>query len=123
MNTQPKSSLVMLVLLGIAVFVCNFSAGLSYATGTEPLLTVEFLYQGVFLCGVIWWLQAEPVRSAVNPVYCSGMIVGMGWLFIIPYHLLKTRGWKGLIPLFALIGSFMAAHVLALIVYAVFLWN
>ena len=89
----------------------------------EPLPTVEFLYSGVFICGVIWWLQAEPARSAVNPIYCSGLLVGTGWFFIIPYHLLKTRGWKGLIPLFALIGSFLAAHVLALIVYVVFLFN
>ena len=123
MNIERKSSWVMLVLLGIAIFVYNFSAGLSYATGTEPLPTVEFLYSGIFLCGVVWWLQAEPARSAVNPLYCSGVVVGTGWLFIIPYHLLKTRGWKGLIPLFALIGSFLAAYVLAFIVYTVFLWN
>lgn len=113
----------MLVLLSIAVFVYNFSAGLYYARGMETLPALDFLYTGLFLCGVIWWLKAEAVRSAVNPVYCSGMLVGTGWLFIIPYHLLKTRGWKGLIPLFALIGSFLAAHVLALIVYVVFLWN
>jgi len=123
MNIERKSSLVMLVLLGIAVFVYNFSLGLTYANGLEPLPTAEFLYTFVFLCGVIWWLKAEPARSAVNPIYCSGLLVGTGWFFIIPYHLLRTRGWKGLIPLFALIGSFLAAHFLALIVYVVFFWN
>ena len=122
-RTDRSNSLVMLVLLGVSVFVYNFAAGIYFATGEEPLPTLEFLYQAAFLCGVVWWLQAEVVRSAVTPVYCSGVLVGLGWLFIIPYHLLKTRGFKGLIPLFALIGAFLAAHILALVVYAVFLWS
>lgn len=120
--TNQNRSLVMLVLLGVTVFVNNFAYGIYYATGVEPSPTVEFLYTGAFICGVVWWLQAE-AGSAVNPVYCSGLLVGIGWLFIIPYHLLQTRGLKGLIPLFALIGSFFAAHILALVVYGVFLWN
>ena len=123
MRTERSNSLVMLVLLCVSVFVYNFAAGIYFATGEEPLPTLEFLYQAACLCGVVWWLQAEVVRSAVTPVYCSGVLVGLGWLFIIPYHLLKTRGFKGLIPLFALIGSFLAAYVLALVVYAVFLWK
>jgi hypothetical protein len=120
LNTERKTSLVMLVLLGVSVFVYNFSAGLYNAGGLEPPLTAQFLYEGAFLCGVIWWLRAE--ASAITPVYCSGMVVGLGWLCIIPYHLIKTRRWRGLIPLFALVGSFLTAHILALIVYAVF-WN
>lgn len=120
---ERKSSLLMLVLLGLSVFVYNFAAGIYQAAGLEPLPTLEFLYNGAFLCGVVWWLQAEVARTAVSSAYCSGLVVGAGWLFIIPYHLIKTRGWKGLLPLFALIGSFLMAHILAVIVYAVFQWS
>jgi hypothetical protein len=107
----------MLVLLGVLVFVYNLAAGIYRVSGLEPLPTVEFLYTAAFICGVVWWLQAEARASAVQPVYCSGLLVGIGWLFIIPYHLLKTRGARGLIPLFALIGSFVAAQILSVVVY------
>jgi hypothetical protein len=107
----------MLVLLGTLVFVYNLGAGIYYVNGLEPTPTVEFLYTAAFLCGVVWWLQAETGRSAVQPVYCSGLLVGIGWLVIIPYHLLKTRGARGLIPLLALIGSFIVPQILSLILY------
>jgi hypothetical protein len=107
----------MLILLGLLVFVYNLGAGIYRVHDLEPLPTVEFLYTAAFICGVVWWLQAETGRSAVQPVYCSGLLVGVGWLFIIPYHLLKTRGARGLIPLFALIGSFVVAQILSVVVY------
>ena len=112
---------MMLVLLMLLVFIYNFSAGVYYAQGVEPSPTVEFLYTAAFLCGVVWWLNAEAGTSAVKRVYCRGLLVTAGWLIIIPYHLLKTRGVKGLIPLVALVGSFVIAHVSALVVYMIFL--
>lgn len=110
----------MLVLLMILVFVYNFAAGFYLAQGMEPLPTAEFLYTGAFICGVVWWLNAEAGTSAATPVYCRGLLVGIGWFVIIPYHLLKTRGVKGLIPLVALVGSFFAAYISAFMVYMIF---
>lgn len=110
----------MLVLLTILVFIYNFSAGFYYAKGIEPSPTVEFLYTAAFLCGVVWWLNAETGRSAVKPVYCRGLLVAAGWLIIIPYHLLKTRGVKGVIPLVALAGSFVIAQISGVVVYQLF---
>jgi hypothetical protein len=120
--TEGKASLTMLVLLGVLVFVYHLGVGIYYARGLEPLPAFEFLYTAGFLCGVVWWLQAEARRSAVKPVYCPGLLVGVGWLIIIPYHLLKTRGVRGFIPLLALIASFLFAHILAAVVYMTF-WN
>ena len=106
----------MLVLFGVLVFVYNVGASIYLFSGLEPSPTFSFLYQGAFACGVVWWLQAEIRRSAVQQVYCSGLLASLGWWIIIPYHLLKTRGAKGLIPLLALIGTFFIAQILALIV-------
>ena len=107
----------MLVLFGVLVFVYHLGRGIYFARGLEPLPTVEFLYNAGFLCGVVWWLRAETKSSPVARTYCEGLLVGMGWIFIIPYHLLKTRGVKGLIPLLALIFTFIASKVLAAVVY------
>jgi hypothetical protein len=40
----------------------------------------------------------------------------MAWFFLLPYHLLKSRGVRGLIPLFALVGTWLALQVLTGIV-------
>lgn len=110
----------MLVLLGVLVFVYHFGMVIYYARGLEPLPTFEFLYTAAFLCGVVWWLKAEVGRSAIEPIYCSGLLVSMGWPIIVPYCLFKTRGVRGFIPLLALLGSFIAAQVSGAIVYLMF---
>ena len=107
----------MLVLLGLLIFVYNLGAGLYLASGLEPHPAFEFLYAAGFACGVVWWLRAEVKRSAVVPLYCEGMLVSLGWLVVIPYHLLKTRGLKGLLPLLFLIGCFVFAYVCAVVAY------
>jgi hypothetical protein len=114
------SSLPMLVLIGILVFIYQFGIGIYYALGLEPLPSLEFLYQAALLCGVVWWLRADTRRYAVKQVYCLGLLVRVGWIILIPYHLFKTRGLRGLIPLVALIGIFIAAQLLAVFVYMLF---
>jgi hypothetical protein len=111
----------MLVLLIILIFIYHVGAAIYQSFGLEPLPTFEFLYEAAFLSGVVWWLRVDAKRSAVTPVYCQGMLVGIGWLIMIPYHLLKTRGIKGLLPLFALLGSFLLARILvSIVVFAFF---
>jgi len=119
-----KTNSDMLVLLIILVFVYHAGAAFYYAHGLEPLPTFEFLYNAGFFCGVVWLLKAETKRSAITSIYCPGMLVGLGWLIIIPYHLLTTRGVKGLIPVFALFGSLLIARILMYaIVFCVSIWN
>ena len=105
----------MLVLLGLLVFVYNLGSGIYIYNNLQPLPTWDFLYQGAFLSGVVWALKADTRKSAVQSVYCSGLIFSMGWLFAAPYHLLKTRGAVGLIPILALMGCVVAAQILALV--------
>ena len=107
----------MFVLLVILIFVYHFGIGTYSALGLEPLPTFEFLYSAAFLCGIVWWLKAEARRYGLKPVYCLGLFVGIGWIIMIPYHLFKTRGVRGLIPLLTLIVSAVAAHVLAQLLY------
>lgn len=111
----------MLVLFAILIFIYNFTASLYALTGVEPSPAVEFLYIAAFPWGAIWWFRSETRKSDLQRVYCHGMLMNVGWFVIIPYHLLKTRGWKGLLPLLALVGTYIASLVLAAIVYGVFL--
>jgi len=116
MTAAEKRSSVMLVLLGSGIFIYHLGAGILEARGLEPLPAFEFLYEVILICGTIWWLQAEVKRSPVTHVYCPGVLITALWPFIIPYHLLKTRGLKGLLPIIALIGVFVFARILAAVV-------
>ena len=111
-----KTSIILLVLL-IALMVINHVGVIIYlAVGLEPLPLFQFLYTYAFLCGVVWFLKAESDRSAAARAYCPGVTIGIGWLFLLPYHLLKSRGVRGLIPLFALVGTYLVLQTLEVIV-------
>lgn len=107
----------MLILLAILIFIYNFAKAFCVMSGIELSPAVEFLYAAAFPCAAIWWLRSDVRKSAITHVYCQGLLMGAGWFVIIPYHLLKTRGLKGLLPLLLLVGSFFAAPILAAVVY------
>ena len=117
MIAEQKGSFVMLALLGVLIFVYHLSVGILNVRGLEPLPAVDFLYVAMFYCGVVWWLRAEAKASPVTQIYCPGLMAITAWPIIIPYHLLKTRGVKGLLPLLALIGTFISARILATVIY------
>jgi len=107
----------MLVLLGASIFIYHLGLGILEARALEPLPSFEFLYRAIFLCGVVWWLRAETESSPVTRIYCAGVMTITAWPIIIPYHLLKTRGVRGLLPLLALIGAFIFARILGTIIF------
>jgi len=119
MIAEQKRSLIMLVLLGVDIFIYNLGIGIFDAVGLEPLPSFEFLYRAIFICGVVWWLRAEIRSSPATQLYCTGVFAVTAAPFIITYHLLKTRGWRGLLPLSALLGTFVIAKVLAISIYLV----
>ena len=111
----------MLVLFAILIFIYNFTASFYALAGVEPLPTVEFLYIAAFPWGAIWWFRSETQKSDLQRVYCHGVLMNFGWFVIIPYHLLKTRGSKGLLPLFLLVATYIGSILMAWIIYVVFL--
>lgn len=117
---QNKNSLIMLILLGLLVFVHSLGSVFYSLRGIDPHPTFEFLYDPAFVCGVVWWLRAEVKKSPVTRLYCEGLMASSGWAFIIPYHLLKTRGIRGLIPLFALLGTFVFAWIIGGVIFVAF---
>jgi len=110
----------MLVLLVTMIIVYHIGIIIYFILGEEPLPAFEFLYTFGFLCGIVWFFKAEADRSAAARAYCPGVTIGMAWLFLLPYHLLKSRGLRGLIPLSLIIGTYLALQIIAAIVYAIY---
>ena len=106
----------MLVMLALMMVVYHVGIMIYFVLGEEPLPTFEFVYRFGFLCGVVWFLKAEAERSEVARAYCPGVTIGMAWIFLLPYHLIKSRGVRGLLPLFGLIGTYIVLQILTTIV-------
>ena len=111
MIAERKSSVIMLVLLAAMMVVYHVGIIIYLVLGEEPLPTFEFLYTFGFLCGIVWFFKAEADRSEVARAYCPGVTIGMAWVFLLPYHLIKSRGTRGLIPLFVIFGTWLALQV------------
>ena len=109
----------MLVLLLVLIFVYSTGVAIYNVQGMEPIPAFEFLFRAALPCGVVWWLRAEVKKSAATSLYCQGLLAAIGWIIIIPYHLIKTRGAIGLIPLLALIGSLVVSQIVAAVVYVI----
>jgi len=120
---ERKSSLIMLGLLVILTFVYHTGASIYQLMRVDSLPTFEFLHIVALSCGVVWWLRADAKSSSAKALYCDGLLVSLGWIIILPYHLVKTRGVKGVIPILALIGSLILSQVVAAVVYVVFFAN
>lgn len=109
----------MLILFAILIFVYNFGEAFLSLSGSEVSFAGQSLYAAAFVCGAVWWLGSDRRRSVVNQLYCQGMLMRGGWPVIIPYHLLKTRGAKGFLPLLLLVGSFVLGRLAAGIAHVV----
>ena len=110
----------MLVLLTVMMVVYHVGIIMKIVLGEEQSPRFEFLYTVGFLCGIVWFLKSESERSTAARAYCPGVTIGLAWFLLLPYHLLKSRGVRGLIPLFALVGTWFALQVLASVVYLMY---
>ena len=117
---ERKHSTIMLGLLVTLMIVYHVGIIIYFVIARDPLPLFEHLYTFGFICGVVWFLKAESQRSAAGRAYCPGVTIGMAWVFLLPYHLLKSRGVRGLIPLSLMIGTYLALQTIAGIVHVIY---
>lgn len=74
-----------------------------------------FLEPFGFLGLVCWWLDSDSRKRGVSWPLDIGLYLYVAWVVILPYHLIRTRGRKGLLGILL----FAAAFVIAWIVLAI----
>lgn len=89
------------VLLYLFVFFGQGAAGFYWASDAGPSPAFSLLYGLGFLWGVGWWLRRDSRRRGVRWILDMGMFLNIAWPLIMPYHLIKTRGAKGLLLILA----------------------
>lgn len=87
--------------------------------GAYPPEVFEFLYPFAFLGLICWWLQRDSGRNGVSWPLDMGMFMYQAWVIILPYHLIKTRGVRGLIDICVFAGVLIAAWILLAISWMV----
>lgn len=103
------------------VFVAQFVTTLYSAREIALPLFFDFLYPFASLWLICWWLREDSRRTGVTWPIDLGMFLYIAWIFILPYHLFRTRGLKGFLGIFSFIGILIAAWVAAAIV-GILLW-
>jgi hypothetical protein len=117
MSVKISHSRSMFLLLAILTFVYYFGQGIYALLGLEAPTVFEILYLSAFLSGTVWWMRAATRGQGFSALYCPGVMVQSGWLIVVPYYLFKTRGLRGLLPLLVLIGIFLVAQILVIVIY------
>jgi len=107
----------MLIPLAILIFIYNLGFSLLLLQHEEPSILGHLLYQALFISGFGAWLHRDLRQQRIEPLYCSGLFLQVGWMFVVPYYLYKTRKLKALIPIGILAGSFILSQVIAIIGY------
>lgn len=109
----------MLILLAILIFIYNLGFSLLLLQHGEPSFLAHLLYQALFISGFGAWLHRDLRQQRIEPVYCSGLFLQVGWMFVVPYYLYKTRKLKAFVPIGILVGSFILSQVIAIICYVI----
>lgn len=105
-----------LICLFIFLLIVHVANGLYYARALEPSPTFYLLYSLGFFLLVAWWLKEDSKSYGIKWVYDMGLFLYLGWMFILPYYLFKTRGIKAFITIFSFIGIFVGTYLIGVVV-------
>ena len=120
MSTQKKWLATPTKALFLFVFFTYFLATMYAAWQLETPAAFEVLHAIAFLWLIWWWLVTDCKTTGVTWPMDLGMFLYIGWIFILPYYLFKTRGIKAMIGIASFIGVFVAAWASAAVIIVVF---
>ena len=104
------------VLLYAFTATSQFGHGIYAVTEGEPPQAFTVATGVGFLWILGWWLRRDSRLRGVPWVYDMGMFLYILWPFIMPYHLIKTRGVWGLVGILGFAAAFVGGLTLGVIV-------
>ncbi len=97
------------------LFISQFTTSLYEARQVELPNGLEILSGLAFVWLIWWWLRDDSRKRNIQWMLDLGFFLILGWVFILPYHLFKTRGLSAFIPILffilVLISAYAAAQV------------
>ena len=105
--------------LFVFAFLTQFLTTIYSAFQISPSAIFGFLSAIGFLWLICWWLKEDSRRTGITWPLDLGMFLYVAWVFIVPYHLFKTRGLTGLWGILSFIVVLFAAWLSAAVITVV----
>jgi hypothetical protein len=109
----------MFVLFAILIFVYHAASEFVVLQGEQLSIVAQYAYQVLFIWGAGLLLRKEIREHKAEPLYCEGFLLQTGWLVVIPYYMIKSRGVKGILAVAILVGTAFVARAGVVIIHAV----
>jgi len=109
-----------LILLCTFLLVAQFMNGITVAPSRYSNNAVLW-YSLAFYWAFGWWFINDSRKHGipwVDKYMDMGMYLYVAWIFLIPYYLFKTRGWKAIYIIGLLLGIYFGAYVMGVILYS-----
>jgi len=109
-ETAIIGSFFLLGNVGSAVYALN-------GTGVSPIFLT------LYYVGVAWafaaWIIADRRRLGMPISVDYGWYFFQLWMLVLPYHVVRTRGWRGCGLVVGFVALFVVTYVIAVIVWSV----
>ncbi len=104
----------------VYLFFYQFTFSLYEARQLELPDGLEILSGLAFVWLIWWWLRDDSRKRNIQWMLDLGFFLILAWIFILPYHLFKTRGFAAFIPIlffiFVLISAYAAAEIVSAVI-------
>lgn len=94
--------------LGVVFLLGNLGGALYGAYGLQPSSAFRALYFAATAWAMAWWFVEDRRARGLAVSIDYGWFALWAWPLVLPYHLFRTRGWRG----FAVIGKCIALFIL-----------
>jgi hypothetical protein len=105
-----------LICLSIFLLIVHVANGFYFALAVEPFPGFNHLSSFGLIMLIVWWLKEDSKNFGLNWVYDMGLFIYLGWIFILPYYLFKTRGIRAFITIFSFIGIYVGTYLIGEVV-------
>jgi hypothetical protein len=82
--------------------------------------TTSFLWAIIFALVVALWTSSDAKSRDLYKPYEYSYFVFLLWPFVLPYHLVKTRGTEGLLMFLGFLGLYLLPFLSGLVAWAYF---
>ena len=105
-------------LVYVLTIIAQLASGIYLAGDVDPPPAFALLYELSFLWVMGWWLLKDRKVRGVKWVLDMGLFLYIAWPIVMPYHLIKTRGWRGLLAIIVFAVVYLGAFMVGAAMYA-----
>lgn len=102
------------------VVLTQVVGGVYQAADVQPPAALIILGPIGFFWAVATWLQHDATSRGLRWVLDLGLILYVAGVFVLPYYLIKTRGWRGIGVILGFAGIYLGSFILGILLFLLF---